>query len=57
MKTAIKYFWPFYRFRIEGQKLGPILVTKLSKYVNNKSLAPFFIFFNEKRIEKDSVDF
>ena len=20
MKTAIKYFWPFRRFRIEGQK-------------------------------------
>ena len=34
MKTAIKYFWPFGCFRIKGQKLGLLLVTK---YIKNQS--------------------
>ena len=29
----------------------------LSKNVNNKNCAPKLIFFNEKKIEKDSNDF
>ena len=29
----------------------------LSKNVNNKRCAPRLVFFNEKKIEKDSVDF
>jgi hypothetical protein len=38
MKMAKKYFWPFGRFRIEGEKFGPFLQkSKLFKYVNNKS--------------------
>ena len=44
------------------QKLGIILGSKviklmLSKNVNNKKCAPKVIFFNEKKIEKDSDDF
>ena len=45
------------------QKLGVILVSKviqklmLSKNVNNKKCAPKLIFFNEKKIEKDSDNF
>ena len=31
MKTVIKYFWPFGRFRIKGQKLGLLLATKYIK--------------------------
>ena len=60
MKTALKmiFFWPFRRFRIEGQKFGPFLVTK---YIRNQSYQNmviikvgllFFIFFNEKKIRK-----
>ena len=30
---------------------------KLSKNVDNKKCAPKFIFFNEKKIEKDSDNF
>ena len=43
--------------------LGIILVIKgfqklmLSKNVNNKKYAPKLIFFNEKKIEKDSDNF
>ena len=43
--------------------MGIILVRKvieklmLSKNVNNKKCAPKFIFFNEKKIEKDSDNF
>ena len=29
MKMAIRYFWPFSRFRVEGQKLGPLLGIQL----------------------------
>ena len=45
------------------QKLGIILENKviyklmLSKNVNNKKCAPKLIFFNEKKIEKDSDNF
>ena len=28
----------------------------LSKYDNNKSFSPFFIFFNGKKVERDTVD-
>ena len=44
-------------------KFGPIFNNKvhqklqLSKYVNNKSCSPISIFFNEKKIQKDSADF
>ena len=34
-----------------------ILKIMLLKNVNNKKCAPKFIFFNEKKIEKDSDDF
>ena len=62
MKMAIKIFLAF-RFRIEGKKLGSILVTKCIKnqsYQNmtiTKVALLFFIFFNEKKVEKDSVDY
>ena len=45
------------------QKLSIILENKvieklmLSKNVNNKKCAPKLIFFNEKKIEKDSDEF
>ena len=45
-------------FGFEGQNLGTLLENKvhlelkLWKYVNIKSWAPFFIFFNEKQIGK-----
>ena len=50
-------------FCFESQKLGILLEnkahlkSKLWKYANNKCWAPFFIFFNEKKNQKDSVDF
>ena len=49
-----KQFWPFRRFIIECQKLGPFLVTK---YIKNQSYQnmilikelSYFVFFNEKK--------
>ena len=42
MKTAIKYFWPFGRFRIEGQKLSSFLLTKYIKIQSyQNSWSPF----------------
>ena len=32
-------------------------ILKLSKNVNNKKCAPKLVFFNEKKIEKESYDF
>ena len=53
-------------FYINRQKLGMILENTMfqklqknhiSKYVNNEKCAPKLIFFNEKKIEKDSDNF
>ena len=56
--VCIKYSRPLVIFGFEGQNLGTLLENKvhlelkLWKYVNIKSWAPFFIFFNEKQIGK-----
>ena len=63
MKTAIKCCQDLLQFGIEGQNMGLFLVIKyiknmyLSKYVNNKSLSPIFIFFNEKKFRKIQLIF
>ena len=52
-----------YLIFLSCQKLGIILENKvvqrlmLSKNVNNKKFAPKLIFFNAKKIEKDSDNF
>ena len=62
MKTAIKMFSGFGSLETRRVKFGPIFSNKvhkklqLSKYVNDKSCSPIFIYFNEKN-QKDSVNF
>ena len=51
MKRYIKIFLAFWSFRIEGQKLGPFLVTKYIKYQSYQNMLLikvgllFFIFY------------
>ena len=57
-KWSWKYFWPFGCFRIEGQKLGPLLgiqlhwKSKLSKYDDNKSSSPFLYSKVKKKLRR-----
>ena len=42
--------WTFLSHKVQSK-------LQLSKYVKNKSCSPNFIFFNEKKYQKDSTDF
>ena len=56
MKMSIKTFWPFSCFRIEGQKLGPLLGIQLQSY-QNMTITKIAFHFLYSKAEKDLVDF
>ena len=63
MKTAVKIFLAFPSFQNWRSKIGPIFTKK--KYIKNQSyqnmsiikVGLFFIFFDEKTIQKDCDNF
>ena len=63
LKSAIKMFPGFGWIETQRSKFGPIFSNKVhkklqvSRYVNDKSYSPIFIFFDEKKNQKVLANF